>query len=158
MPHPLSCNRRPGLAAVTRKEGPAARPPTSRFFMSLAHLGKHLELVRGVAGAGAAGAGAAPAAAADPANPSASPDGSAPSLSSTAAGKSASQASSAPLPSTDGKKASQASSAPLPSTDAAGKDVGVVEGDQKKFAGRRWVARSVYGDGGYTSSVHGVLQ
>ena len=142
MPHPLSCNRRPGLAAVTRKEGPAARPPTSRFFMSLAHLGKHLELVRGVAGAGAAGAGAAPAAAAVPANPSASHNGSAPSLSSTAAGKSA----------------SQASSAPLPSTDAAGKDVGVVEGDQKKFAGRRWVARSVYGDGGYTSSVHGVLQ
>ena len=122
---------------MTRKEGPAARPPTSRFFMSLAHLGKHLELVRGVAGAGAA-----PAAAADPTNPSASHDGSAPSLSSTAAGKSA----------------SQASSAPLPSTDAAGKDVGVVEGDQKKFAGWRWVARSVYGDGGYTSSVHGVLQ
>ena len=137
MPHHSVATGDRGLAAVTRKEGPAARPPTSRFFMSLAHLGKHLELVRG-----AAGAGAAPAAAAVPANPSASHNGSAPSLSSTAAGKSA----------------SQASSAPLPSTDAAGKDVGVVEGDQKKFAGRRWVARSVYGDGGYTSSVHGVLQ
>ena len=148
---------------MTRKEGPAARPPTSCFSMSLSHLSQHLEILNkcasraagsgaagagaagagaagaGAAGARAAGAGAAPAAssAAVPAKPSASHDPSAPSLSSTA------------------KSASQASSAPLPSTDAASKDVVVVEGDQKKFPGRRWVARYVYGDGGY--SVHGVL-